>query len=96
VEQPVAQDLLQVGLDREAREALAVEAHRVDRLAVVDLRARRVLEHEHLGAAVLPEHARHLDPVDVLEVVAELVGVLALQRVVDLHKRWGGGARPCW
>lgn len=79
VEQAVPQQLLQVALDREARQARAVEAHLIDGAPVVDLDAGHVLHDNDFLTQQVGVDVGHLDPGRALKVLCKVLGVRGLQ-----------------
>mmetsp|Transcript_29729 Transcript_29729/g.65785 ORF Transcript_29729/g.65785 Transcript_29729/m.65785 type:complete len:241 (+) Transcript_29729:2112-2834(+) len=84
MEKAVAQNLLQVALHDESRQPRAVESQAVNAGSIIDLDTRQVLQHQNLRVGVLPQNLGHTHPVHALKVGTEGVGVLALNRVVNL------------
>jgi len=84
VEEAVREQLLQVRFHGASSEQGSVNARGVELGGPVDLDAGSVLHRQHLRGRPLPQNTGHLDPVGVLEALAEPVCAFTLQGVIDL------------
>ena len=83
MEEPIGQDLLQVGFHSQSCQSFPVNLDPVQLFCPVDLHPGAVLHGEHLRGGALPVDAGHFQPVLFAKVLAESVCTCPLLVVVD-------------
>ncbi len=84
VEEIVPEDLREEYLDTVLRQPLDIRAGRLERRLVADRDAADALHRQHIAAAKIPVHLRHVEQIRAFEVAFQLRGVGGLAHQIDL------------